>query len=218
MNRVSSFLCHADYRRIPRSLQHVYYDPMTPENVSEVNKIFKAFTSDPSDPVECNRKLTTWGRTLLVPESTKHVARFKFEELCGKPLSAADYIEITKNFGTIFVTDIPKMGLGEKDKARRFITFIDACYESKTKLLTTSAVPIFKIFSDNPSSPPHGSNAPSDHMRSVMDDLGLSSDVVGSSSMFTGQEEIFAFARCCSRLVEMGSKQWAETAGIASQS
>jgi peroxisome-assembly ATPase len=31
--------------------------------------------------------------------------------------------------------------------------------------------------------------------------------------MFTGDEEIFAFARCCSRLVEMGSQQWAETAG-----
>ena len=40
-------------------------------------------------------------------------------------MSAADYIEITKNFGTIFVVDVPKMGLGQKDMARRFITFID---------------------------------------------------------------------------------------------
>lgn len=36
-------------------------------------------------------------------------------DLCGKPLSAADYLEITKNFGTIFVTDVPKMGLDKKD-------------------------------------------------------------------------------------------------------
>jgi len=42
---------------------------------------------------------------------------------------------------------------------------------------------------------------------------GLSTDVVGSSSMFTGEEEVFAFARACSRLVQMGSKEWAETAG-----
>ena len=73
----------------------------------------------------------------------------------------------------------------------------------------------------------------SDHMRSVMDDLvsppvcrperpltqwcakGLSDHVVGNSSMFTGEEEVFAFARACSRLVEMGSKQWAETAGYS---
>lgn len=201
-----------DYRRMPRTLSHVYYDPLTPENKAEVEKIFSAFTSDPSDPVQYNRGLNTWGRTISVPESTSHVAKFQFDDLCGRPLSAADYLEITKNFGTIFVTDVPKMGLGEKDKARRFITFIDACYESKTKLFVSSEVPIYKIFSDEPNA--HGDKGISDHMRSVMDDLGLSSDVVGSSSMFTGQEELFAFARCCSRLVEMGSKQWAETAGM----
>lgn len=103
------------------------------------------------------------------------------------------------------------MGLDKKDLARRFITFIDACYESKTKLFVTSEVPVFKVFSDDPneSLPQH----PSDHMRSVMDDLGLSNDIVGTSSMFTGEEEVFAFARACSRLVQMGSKEWAETAG-----
>lgn len=42
---------------------------------------------------------------------------------------------------------------------------------------------------------------------------GLPTDVVGNSSMFTGEEEVFAFARACSRLVQMGSKEWAETAG-----
>ncbi len=66
-------------------------------------------------------------------------------------------------------------------------------------------------------------------MRSVIDDLvcillcvvdvtyphfqGLPTDIVGRSSMFTGEEEIFAFARACSRLVQMGSKEWTETAG-----
>jgi predicted ATPase len=42
---------------------------------------------------------------------------------------------------------------------------------------------------------------------------GLSTDVVGRSSMFTGEEEVFAFARACSRLVQMGSKEWVDTAG-----
>ncbi|TBU33108.1 AFG1-like ATPase [Dichomitus squalens] len=199
-----------DYRRIPRSLSHVYYDPLTPENRAEVEKVFRAFTSDPSDPVIPNRKLHTWGREIVVPESSSTVAKFSFPDLCGKPMSAADYIEITKNFGTIFVVDVPKMGLSQKDMARRFITFIDACYESKTKLFVSSEVPIYQIFSDDPNSK---AGEISDHMRSVMDDLGLPSDLVGASSMFTGDEELFAFARCCSRLVQMGSKEWAETAG-----
>ena len=41
---------------------------------------------------------------------------------------------------------------------------------------------------------------------------GLSGNV-GMSSMFTGEEEVFAFARACSRLVQMGTKEWAETTG-----
>ncbi|EGO02011.1 hypothetical protein SERLA73DRAFT_177700 [Serpula lacrymans var. lacrymans S7.3] len=200
-----------DYRRIPRALSHVYYHPLTQENRFEVDKIFSSITSnDPSDPVITNRQLSTWGRTLLVPESTSKIAKFDFEDLCGRALSAADYLEVTKQFGTVFVLDVPKMGMDRKDMARRFITFIDACYESKTKLFVTSEVPVYQVFSDDSS---NNSKPISDHMRSVMDDLGLSGDDVGTSSMFTGEEEVFAFARACSRLVQMGSKEWAETAG-----
>ena len=63
------------------------------------------------------------------------MAKFHFNDLCGKPMSAADYLEITKTFGTIFVLDVPKMDLNKKDLARRFITFIDACYDSKVCIL-----------------------------------------------------------------------------------
>jgi peroxisome-assembly ATPase len=105
-----------DYRRIPRALSHVYYDPLTPENAREVEKIFTSLTtSDPEDPVIRNRSLETWGRILLVPESTSKVAKFKFQDLCGKPFSASDYIEVTKTFGTVFLLDIPKMGMDKKD-------------------------------------------------------------------------------------------------------
>lgn len=52
------------------------------------------------------------------------------------------------------------------------------------------------------------------HLTQISNLQGLSTDIVGNSSMFTGEEEVFAFARACSRLVQMGSKEWAETAGI----
>lgn len=97
---------------------------MNNENRQEIDKIFNSFGSS-SDPVVSNRKLETWGRTIRVPESTSSAAKFDFDDLCGKPLSAADYLEVTKTFGTVFVVDVPKMGLDKKDKARRFITFID---------------------------------------------------------------------------------------------
>ncbi|KAF9226714.1 AFG1-like ATPase [Gyrodon lividus] len=202
-----------DYRRIPRALSHVYYHPLTPENQAEIDKTFDSLTSSLSelnpDLVIANRPITTFGRTIHIPLSTSRIAKFTFAELCDRPLSAADYLEITKTFGTVFVTDVKKMGVSRKDVARRFITFIDACYESKTKLFISSEVPVYQVFSDEGSS----KGDISDHMRSVMDDLGLPPEVVGASSMFTGEEEVFAFARACSRLVQMGSREWAESAG-----
>ena len=47
-------------------------------------------------------------------------------------------------------------------------------------------------------------------MRSLMDDLGLDMKALKSSSIFTGDEERFAFARALSRLTEMGSLEWVE--------
>ena len=140
MSSISAFRSHrspfkllcifsTDYRRLPRTLSHVYYDPLDERTRLEFTKLFHAFTHISSDdPLVHNRTLTTWGREIRVPQSTSQVAKWKFEELCGRALSAADYLEITRNFGTIFVEDVPKMGMNQKDMARRFITFIDGVY------------------------------------------------------------------------------------------
>ena len=116
-----------DYRKMPRALSRVYFHPQTPENASEIDKLFDAVTE--AEPVVEHRPLQVWGRDINVPLSTSNVARFTFDELCGKPLSASDYLEITKTFETIFLTGVPLLGLDTKDMARRFILFIDAAYE-----------------------------------------------------------------------------------------
>ena len=124
-----------DYRRIPRALSHVYYSPLTPENRAEIDKLFNSMTTPPSassssplaDPVVANRPLTTFGRTIRVPLSTSRVARFTFDELCARPLSAADYLEITRVFGTVFVTDVPKLGIGRKDVVSLQSAFPASC-------------------------------------------------------------------------------------------
>lgn len=49
-----------------------------------------------------------------------------------------------------------------------------------------------------------------DVTRSLVDDLGMNMEMMKSSSMFSGEEERFAFARALSRLSEMGSQEWIE--------
>lgn len=144
----------------------VYFSPLSPENLREMDKLWEAITSDASDPPEFNRQIKVWGRSLTIPESTSKCARFSFQDLCGKAKSAADYIEICRSFNTIFIDAIPKMGLHTKDLARRFITFIDAAYESKTKIFASSEVDMLQIFSGDVEEGPT-----KDQMRALMDDL-----------------------------------------------
>ncbi|TXT09197.1 hypothetical protein VHUM_02671 [Vanrija humicola] len=200
-----------DYRKLPRTITHVYYSPLNEETRNEMDKLFHALTQADSDPeIKVGRKLSLWGRELRVPESSGHVARFTFDDLCNKPLSAADYLTITSTFSTVFVEDMPKLTLNERDQARRFITFIDACYENKTKLFISSAKPIYSIFSDE-----GGSTVDAEQMKHVMEELGINPDIMTSSSLFSSDEELFAFARCVSRLTQMSTKEWADESARA---
>lgn len=106
---------------------------MTDAHEAEFDQRFETACStiDPGDSVVRDRELAVWGRPVRVPLSTSHVAQFTFDDLCGEPHSAADYLEITKTFGTIFLRGVPQLGLDTKDQARRFILFIDAAYEAR---------------------------------------------------------------------------------------
>lgn len=120
----------------------------------------------------------------------------------------------------------------ERDLARRFITFIDAVYESRAKLVLTTAVPLTQLFmsrselrdgiaaADSRGALPATSASQNkevdsgedvdDVMRNLMDDLGMNMSMLKNSSIFSGDEERFAFARALSRLSEMGSREWVE--------
>lgn len=107
----------ADYRRVPRALSHAYFSPLNSVTRAAIDAQFAALTE--GIPIQDAKTIRLWGRHLAVPRSAGHVAQFTFAELCGRPLGAADYLELTQRFGTIFVTEVPRMGLGEKDKVRQ---------------------------------------------------------------------------------------------------
>ncbi|OAL73128.1 mitochondrial ATPase [Trichophyton violaceum] len=206
-----------DYRKIPRPPSGVYHNPMDIAAEHHADKWFRYlgdFENDPPHPAVHE----VWGRAVHVPQASGKAARFAFNEIIGRATSAADYIELMNHYNSFIITDVPAMGLHQRDLARRFITFIDAVYESRAKLVLTSAVPLRNLFlSENDikqASSKDGDASSNDElqadMRNLMDDLGLTMDQLKASSIFSGDEERFAFARALSRLAEMESKQWVE--------
>lgn len=84
----------------------------------------------------------------------------------------------------------------------------------QTKLFLSSETPIAEIFSSEEDLSERSEI--DDSARAMIDDLGVVPDAEGvHSSMFTGEEEVFAFKRCISRLTEMGGERWAAFEGAA---
>jgi cell division protein ZapE len=83
--------------------------------------------------------LALLGRTLRVPRAAKGVARFDFQALCGKPLGAADYLKLAREFHTLIIDRIPVMDYAQRNEAKRFIILIDTLYDNAVKLLASAA-------------------------------------------------------------------------------
>ena len=83
-------------------------------------------------------ELVVKGHIVKVPKAAMGVARFSFDELCARPLAAADYLKIAHEFHTLIVDDIPLMDFARRNEAKRFIILIDTLYDHAVKLLASA--------------------------------------------------------------------------------
>jgi cell division protein ZapE len=79
------------------------------------------------------------GRKFVVEYAANGVARFDFEDLCGRPLGPGDYLALATHFQAVMIDGIPRLSPDNYDKARRFITLIDSLYDHRVKLLVSAA-------------------------------------------------------------------------------
>ncbi|XP_006512763.1 AFG1-like ATPase isoform X3 [Mus musculus] len=178
----------------------LYYLTSEADVEAVVDKLFDELAQKQND-LTSPRILKVQGRELRLNKACGSVADCTFEELCERPLGASDYLELSKNFDTVIIRNIPQFSLAKRTQARRFITLIDNFYDFKVRIICSASAPISSLFLHQ------HQDSESDQSRILMDDLGLSQDSAGLS-MFTGEEEIFAFQRTISRLTEMQTEQY----------
>jgi len=83
--------------------------------------------------------LPVLGRTLTVPRAASGVARFSFDELCARPLAAADYLVLAHHFHTVLIEHIPAMTPEMRNEAKRFMLLIDTLYDEGVMVLCSAA-------------------------------------------------------------------------------
>ena len=163
----------------------------------------------PASKLDSNGDLSLATRSaripLLSPQSS--LCRFTFKELCESasggtsPMGAAEFAMLASHFSAIFVTGIPNFNNGGAtiDGLRRFVLFIDACYDSRCEVyISTEMKSIGDIWD------PKMDIVDPRSMNELGDLLG--SAIVVPCDTFTK----FSLDRTVSRLFEMSSDEYIE--------
>ena len=176
-----------DYRKV-KELDRGYM-----VNSSENKLIFDKLVQMLTNNQLASKEIVHMKRAISVKCYGK-VAVFEFKDLCDAYLGAADYLELTKHFDIFFIKNIPQFSFNTKDKARRFIILVDALYEKhKSCVFLAEKLPIalFDAQRKNINS-----------QNTMLQEVEIEFDAY-TSPLFTGEEELFAFQRAASRLIEM---------------
>ncbi|XP_034199799.1 AFG1-like ATPase isoform X4 [Prunus dulcis] len=186
-----------DYRKLTSAEQGFYFvaKDLSGFLIQKFQQLIGEYEAGPQEAE------VVMGRTLKVPLGADGIAYFPFEELCDRPMGAADYFGLCKKYHTLALEGVPIFGLHNRTAAYRFVTLVDVMYENKARLLCTAEGTPFELFEKIVTISDAQQMAPRTSSRSRKnDDSGLCVD----------NELGFAKERTISRLTEMNSKEYLE--------
>lgn len=124
-----------DYRLEAMRKLEVYLVPANAENEEKLEEAFEQLTQGLTAHTAV---IPVQGRDVEIPKAVGGVALLQFEDLCGRPLGAADYLELVRRYHTLVVANIPKLDRDRPDLAKRFVTLIDAMYDAQVNLVCSA--------------------------------------------------------------------------------
>jgi cell division protein ZapE len=93
--------------------------------------------------------LQLFDRPILAKAQADGVIWFEFSQLCEGPRSAADYVEIARDFHSVLISNVPRMDRGSEDPARRFVHMVDEFYDRHVNLLVSAAAEPLSLYQGN---------------------------------------------------------------------
>ena len=125
-----------DYRMAFLQNDSIYHTPLGPATEEELKTAFARLAGHFE---ESKTEIELSGRPVPVIATGSGVVWFKFADLCEGHRSKVDYIELSKRFHTILLSNIPRMDDASNDPARRFIELIDELYDRGVNLIVSAA-------------------------------------------------------------------------------
>ncbi len=133
-----------DFRLARLRGRPVWLTPPAPRASADLDAIFADLTD--GAPAAEQKIGVGASRTLTIPRAARRVARISFDELCGRPLGAADYLALAEAFDTVLIDGVPRFTEARRNEMKRFIVLVDSLYEARRRLVATAEAPPDRLY------------------------------------------------------------------------
>ncbi len=134
-----------DYRLRLLEQAGTYYCPLGEQAEQFMRNYFKQLTRMEYTEGQ-HTPLLIENREITVISYSHQVAWFDFNILCHAPRSQLDYLELSRCFETVLLSNIPLLGTQEDNLARYFINLVDVFYDARVKLIISAAAPVTELY------------------------------------------------------------------------
>lgn len=132
-----------DYRLRVLEQATLYFSPLGAAAEQAMHNNFDALThriSKGEGSISINE------RNIRVIDHSDHVLWASFTELCETPRSAEDYIEMSRQYRYVLLSNVPVLDARNDNATRRFINLVDEFYDRRVKLIISAAADIDHIY------------------------------------------------------------------------
>jgi cell division protein ZapE len=135
-----------DYRLQFLEKANVYVHPSGAEARQQLERYFRQVAPDGiAEP----GRIEVLNRPIEYVRASDGVIWFDFAAVCDGPRSQDDYIELSKLYQTVLLSDVPQFDARLENQARRFIALVDEFYDRRVKLILSAAAPLGELYRGN---------------------------------------------------------------------
>ncbi|KJY86727.1 cell division protein ZapE [Pseudoalteromonas piscicida] len=134
-----------DYRLRTLEQAEIFHSPLDKQADEH---LFDYFNKLSPEPGKAGQAIEIEGRMIQTRMVSDCIVMFDFPALCETARSQVDYMEISRLYNTVILSNVKQMGQQNDDAARRFIALVDEFYERNVTLIISAAAPITELYTE----------------------------------------------------------------------
>jgi cell division protein ZapE len=137
-----------DYRLHHLEQAGVYFSPLGEVAEHQMEDLFQQLThhEEPYEEPLVDQFIELFNRSIRVKKRTKELIWFDFLDICGPPRSQKDFLALSEQYKTIFISNIPVIERDQDKLAASFIHLVDIFYDNQVQLIVSAETDVLHLY------------------------------------------------------------------------